>query len=83
MAVERKWPNRDQNDAIEFGELAPSKFRNFRISLDGRVETALLIRHPVPTEGRFAIVTNVGRDAVDALALLTNSAQADGEVVWS
>ena len=23
-------------------------------------------RHPVPTEGRFAIVTDVGRDAVDA-----------------
>jgi hypothetical protein len=29
---------------------------------------------PVPTEGRFAIVTNVERDAVDADALLTNSA---------
>jgi hypothetical protein len=31
-------------------------------------------RHPVPNEGRFAIVTNVERDAVDADALLTNSA---------
>ena len=30
------------------------------------VETALSICHPVPIEGRFAIVTNVGRDAVDA-----------------
>ena len=29
------------------------------------------------------IVTNVGRDAVDADALLTNSAAADGEVVWA
>ncbi len=38
--------------------------------------------HPVPTKGRFAIVTNVGRDAVDAEAPLTNGAQADGEVVW-
>jgi hypothetical protein len=38
---------------------------------------------PVPNEGRFAIVTNVERDAVDAEALLTNSAKADGEVVWS
>jgi hypothetical protein len=36
-----------------------------------------------PTEGRLAIVTNAGRDAVDALALVTNSAKADGEVVWS
>jgi hypothetical protein len=43
----------------------------------------LISRHPVPNEGRFAIVTDVGRDAVDADALLTNSAQADGEVVWS
>jgi hypothetical protein len=43
----------------------------------------LILRHPVPNEGRFAIVTNVGRDAVDAKALLTNSAEADGEVVWS
>ena len=34
-------------------------------------------------EGRFAIVTDVRRDAVDADALLTNSAEADGEVVWS
>jgi hypothetical protein len=36
-----------------------------------------------PTEGRLAIVTDAGRDAVDAAALLTNSTKADGEVVWS
>ena len=36
-----------------------------------------------PTEGRFAIVTDAGRDAVDADAPLTNGAKADGEVVWS
>jgi hypothetical protein len=40
-------------------------------------------RIPPPFEGRFAIVTDVRRDAVDAKALLTNSAKADGEVVWS
>jgi hypothetical protein len=34
-------------------------------------------------EGRFAIVTNVRRDAVDVDALLTDGAEADGEVVWS
>jgi hypothetical protein len=34
-------------------------------------------------EGRFAIVTDVRRDAVDADAPLTNGADADGEVVWS
>ena len=35
------------------------------ISFRRLVETVLLIRHPVPIEGRFAIVTNAGRDAVD------------------
>jgi len=35
------------------------------------------------SKGRFAIVTNAGRNAVDAAALLTNGANADGEVVWS
>jgi hypothetical protein len=34
----------------------------------------LIPDYPAPNEGRFAIVTDVGRDAVDAEALLTNSA---------
>jgi hypothetical protein len=38
---------------------------------------------PVPSEGRLAIVTNAGQDAVDAKALLTNGADADGKIVWS
>ena len=38
---------------------------------------------PTPLEGRIAIVTDAGLDAVDAAALLTNGADADGEVVWS
>ena len=43
-----------------------------------------LYRRPsTPLEGRIAIVTDAGLDAVDAAALLTNSAHADGEVVWS
>jgi hypothetical protein len=29
------------------------------------------------------IVTNAGRDAVDAEAPITNGAEADGEDVWS
>ena len=36
-----------------------------------------------PTEGRIAIVTDAGRDAVDADGARTNDADADGEVVWS
>ena len=39
---------------------------------------------PPRREGRFAIVTNAGRDAVDAKRLLTNERwYADGEAVWS
>jgi hypothetical protein len=38
---------------------------------------------PSHTEGRLAIVTNAGRDAVDAEAPLTNGVDADGEVAWS
>ena len=38
---------------------------------------------PSHSEGRFAIVTDAGRDAVDAAVSLTNDTQADGEVVWS
>ena len=34
--------------------------------LDGQVETGILRFGPVPLEGRLAIVTNAGRDAVDA-----------------
>ncbi len=32
--------------------------------------------------GALAIVTNAGRDAVDADVLLTNGTDADGEIVW-
>ena len=32
--------------------------------------------------GALAIVTNAGRDAMDAEVLLTNGTEADGEVVW-
>jgi hypothetical protein len=40
-------------------------------------------RPSCPTEGRFAIVTDAGQDAVDVDAPITNGAEADGEVVWS
>jgi hypothetical protein len=40
-------------------------------------------RRPVPPEGRLAIVTDAGRDAVDAKVPITNGIAADGEDVWS
>jgi hypothetical protein len=56
--------------------------KNIPLSPSGK--SSLQVR-PVPShsEGRLAIVTDAGRDAVDADALLTNGAEADGEVVWS
>jgi hypothetical protein len=59
------------------------EFRNFRILVDGGVETVILIPPSRLSEGRIAIVTDVRRDAVDVEAPLTNGAEADGEVVWS
>ena len=41
------------------------------------------LRIPPDQEGRFAIVTNVGWDAMDASAQLTNAARACGKSVWS
>jgi hypothetical protein len=39
---------------------------------------------PAPLEGRLAIVTNAGRDAVDADSAVRRPAlEVDGEVVWS
>jgi hypothetical protein len=58
-----------------------SVFKNFVLRRDPK--SNLYLHHPAPTEGRFAIVTDVGWDAVDAAARETNRADADGEVVWS
>jgi hypothetical protein len=40
-------------------------------------------RRLVPHEGRLAIVTDAGRDAVDVDAPITNGTEADGKDVWS
>jgi hypothetical protein len=37
----------------------------------------------VPPEGRLAIVTDAGRDAVDVEVPITNGTEANGQVVWS
>jgi hypothetical protein len=39
--------------------------------------------YPVPDEGRFAIVTDVGAGCGGHGGTLTNGADVDGEVVWS
>ena len=50
--------------------------KNF--SLRRALETALLIRHPVPPEGRIAIVTDVGHGMRWTLAALLTRARACG-----
>jgi hypothetical protein len=54
------------------------------IPLPVLVDAALLIPPSHPTEGRIAIVTDAGRDVMDAGGAADESAgSADGEVVWS
>jgi hypothetical protein len=43
----------------------------------------VLSRYPGSARGALRVVTNAGRDAMDALAQATNAADADGESVWS
>jgi hypothetical protein len=47
-------------------------FKN--ISVFPKSKSGYMICHPVPKEGRFAIVTNAGRDAVDADGAFDESA---------
>jgi hypothetical protein len=53
----------------------------FRFSFDPNHRH--ILRRPASSEGRFAIVTDVRRDAVDVKAPITNGADADGKDVWS
>src|ERR1700736_2273407 len=53
------------------------------ITLAVRPKSVVYAHCLVPLEGRFAIVTNAGWDAVDADVPLTNGTEADGEGVWS
>jgi hypothetical protein len=53
------------------------------ISLAPSGKSGALVRTSRPERGALRNVINAGRDAMDADALLTNSAEADGEVVWS
>jgi hypothetical protein len=60
-----------------------------KISLFFQGKSVALSVRPVPQEGRFAIVTNVGSgcggrgSVVTRICAWTNDAIADGEVVWS
>jgi hypothetical protein len=53
------------------------------ISVFPKPKSNYMSSRPASLEGRFAIVTDARRDAVDADAPITNGVEADGEVVWS
>src|SRR6202011_6321029 len=50
------------------------QFRNFRNNACGPTQISCICPPSRSKQGRLAIVTDAGRDAVDAAALLTNSA---------
>jgi hypothetical protein len=61
----------------------PVQSRAKKYSASRLCKSAAFLPPSTPLQGRIAIVTDAGLDAMDAAALLTNSANADGEVVWS
>jgi hypothetical protein len=52
-------------------------------SVPFRGKSPVICRCLVPLEGRLAIVTDAGRDAMDADGPITNGTEADGKAVWS
>jgi hypothetical protein len=86
--MRRVWAATAGPTGLPDGQISPSaKFLSspFRknISVFPKPKSSYMIRRPASLEGRFAIVTDARRDAVDAEAPITNGAEADGEVVWS
>jgi hypothetical protein len=53
------------------------------ISVFQKCKSRYMICRPASLEGRFAIVTDARRDAVDAEVPITNGAEAYGKIVWS
>ena len=53
------------------------------ISLFPKAKSGHIYLHPVLLRGALAIVTNVGRVAVDAEVPTTNGTEAYGKDVWS
>ena len=64
--------------------MSSEKFaRIANISVYSNPKSALYLIHPVPLRGALAIVTNVGRGAVDAEVPKANGTEAYGKDVWS
>ena len=71
-----------RNPSTSFRKNQPLQQKYFAFAVGQIISTSS--PRPTPTEGRFAIVTDVGLDAVDAGSAADERAYlADGEVVWS
>jgi hypothetical protein len=69
-------------DGLFFKSPVQPSFEKFCASRFTQINSITAAVHP--TEGRIAIVTNAGLDAMDAGGAADESAfLADGEVVWS
>jgi hypothetical protein len=68
--------------AISVIWVVQSWMKKHSVSLPAQI-TCISIGVSSHSEGRLAIVTDAGRDAVDAEVPITNGAEADGEAVWS
>jgi hypothetical protein len=84
----RKSPHCFPSRLVPDGQISPSaKFLSSpsrkNISVFPKPKSSYMSSRPASLEGRFAIVTDARRDAVDADAPITNGAEADGEDVWS
>jgi len=67
---------------FRFSEIVSSpEIKNISVFIDPK--SGAHLGHPVLLRGALAIVTNVGRVAVDADVAKTNATDAYGEVVWS
>jgi hypothetical protein len=74
-------PKRTLLDSTPSSHLPISDFQKFPLTRKPNQQYIDLV--PSRYEGRFAIVTDAGWDAVDPDVPLTNGADAYGEVVWS
>jgi hypothetical protein len=85
MRAARRWVSQGLNPSYRpTGKSAKTCLApHAKIFLFFRNENQTICSQSRPTEGRFAIVTDAGRDAVDADVPITNGADADGEDVWS
>jgi len=78
------YARKPQFSSANSGCFAPSSLALKNIPLYAKAKSATSQRHPVPARGAYRDRHGRwARDAVDVDALLTNGADADGEVVWS